>query len=553
MGDVFESETRVYSLTSVAAPSMYLRYHEDSSCDVIIQDVYVPEFSLAMCTYYCSMAWRGHRNGHGFCGIQNHVDGKSYIFSIWNSQSDSWDSVTPVYMGSVTRTKLGDGKGKTGLKSMLFDLDWKPDSWYTVAVRLWDHQDHTRLGFWIKEKGSKLWAHAITLDFAEHWVDYDLVDSFFEDWGLNGDVTHHVKHRIGMKRNMDGSWSKFKSATFHVNEQYSSKNYSEGFKTGIRTACLFFQKDSSRNDHELQAFSDEMLGSSEQLNSSRMEGMGSSEERDSSLSFGNSLHCPAKNWTPPAAEVFGSCEVTRVSSETRTKWTGNQLRPSSKRGMSLPQNVSCSLHERSRSCEEVNHVPNNRLGSFLTNERLRTPNSFSDRTKEDTGSFEELPYISDKKFWLYDEPERLPKQRHTSSIKLFSLERNQSFQEQDTFGSKEIISPRGTFQQGHGHESQKRFAVFHHHFSLILLSHPVIQFTIESMTRCHLSWNVAEHETPQFKFTIKDGDTVLDSQVDPGARACDVDLSRAPMVTVILEDIFGRESSLTFSTVDSSS
>ncbi|XP_064617931.1 uncharacterized protein LOC135482038 [Liolophura sinensis] len=327
------------------APSLILHYHEKSSSDIVVQEVCVPQSGSVKCTYYCCICWNAGKNGSGYCGIQDHPDGKCYIFSIWDPHNSS-EPIKAVYKGPGTWAQRFDGEG-TGLKSMNFDLGWETDQWYTAVIRRWDHEGHTRFGFWIHDQTSEKWTHLITMDFPEAGYFFNHVSSFLEDWHGNGHSIRCVKYKNGLKRKCDFSWCRLRSASFYANQEDACKNYNDNFNASVNSECYFLQS--------------------------------------------GYMTCPEEG-LGPSKDLFCDC-----------------------------QDGPCT------------------------------------------------------------------------------------------------VSP----------------------------SQATTQFTIELLTRSQITWHVRQRETPQFKYTVKDGDKILASDVDSEARTCHVDLSHVSNVTLALEDILGRETSLT--------
>ncbi|XP_046558847.1 uncharacterized protein LOC124267903 [Haliotis rubra] len=76
-------------------------------------------------------------------------------------------------------------------------------------------------------------------------------------------------------------------------------------------------------------------------------------------------------------------------------------------------------------------------------------------------------------------------------------------------------------------------------------SNCTIDFTIEEVTSKKVTWSVKESSTPQFSFRVfVDGSEVV-RDIDPEKRRCRIAANRRSEVKVILEDIVGREATLT--------
>ncbi|MEC8225639.1 MAG: hypothetical protein VX010_05755, partial [Pseudomonadota bacterium] len=63
------------------APSVWLRFNDNAAGDIIMQDVYIPAKGLTPYTYYSVLNWNAGMEGGGYAGIQDHPDGRNFIFS----------------------------------------------------------------------------------------------------------------------------------------------------------------------------------------------------------------------------------------------------------------------------------------------------------------------------------------------------------------------------------------------------------------------------------------------------------------------------------------
>ncbi|XP_076441192.1 uncharacterized protein LOC143280437 isoform X2 [Babylonia areolata] len=196
------------------APSLWLTYTYEKPGDILMQDVLVPSSGLAKCTYYCCLNWNISREGGGYCGIQDHPEGRAFIFSIWDPQQVKDIPITAVTKGLGTWTERFGGEG-TGLKSMNFELGWKEGQWYTLVVRRWDASggQATRFGCWVHDQQEDTWTHLITMEYPVPRVYFEGVTaSFLEDWGFTSE-----HYRGGFKRQVDKTWTPFSKAEFKVN------------------------------------------------------------------------------------------------------------------------------------------------------------------------------------------------------------------------------------------------------------------------------------------------------------------------------------------------
>ena len=115
------------------AASIWFNFNDVGRGNTIMQDVYVPSNGLTKYTYYSVLNWNAGMEGGGYAGIQDHPDGRNYIFSIWDPRSSS-KPIVARYLGHGTESENFGGEG-TGLKTWNFDLGWQANQWYTLWQR----------------------------------------------------------------------------------------------------------------------------------------------------------------------------------------------------------------------------------------------------------------------------------------------------------------------------------------------------------------------------------------------------------------------------------
>ncbi|MDO6427372.1 discoidin domain-containing protein [Thalassotalea sp. 1_MG-2023] len=211
------------------APSTWLRFGDDFNGDTIMQDVYIPSNGLTTYTYYSVLNWNAGLDGGGYAGIQDHPDGRNFIFSIWDPSNG--EPITAEYQGEGTQVELFGGEG-TGLKSWNFQLGWEPDRWYTLATKVWHTRDdgHTHFAFWSQDKETGVWTHLVTMDFPMPWVVFSTeTGSFVEDWLGTGNNTRTALFNNGRKRGMDGGWKAFTNADYNVVQEEATAAYNDNF------------------------------------------------------------------------------------------------------------------------------------------------------------------------------------------------------------------------------------------------------------------------------------------------------------------------------------
>lgn len=231
-----------FSLTAQnRAPSCWLNYADYQPGNILVNSILVVPPSPTY-TYYCALAWNGGMEGGGYCGIQEHPEGRNFIYSIWDPVTSS-DSIVAVYTGPGTMVENFGGEG-TGLKSWNFSLGWSTDEWYTFVTRTWNVNGHTHFGFWVQCGSTNQWHHIVTMDYPVNNVRFiSGTGSFIEDWFGNGWMKREVKHRNGWKRTEGMSWLPFSQAWFsRVSPDPGAQNYIENYDGGVNPGNFYFMK-----------------------------------------------------------------------------------------------------------------------------------------------------------------------------------------------------------------------------------------------------------------------------------------------------------------------
>ena len=220
-------------LSQNRAPSCWLKYKDSFQGDILINTVRVPNPSPTY-TYYCTLQWNAGMEGGGYCGIQEHPDGRNFIYSIWDPKGSS-DAITAAYTHSGTKVENFGGEG-TGLKSWNFTIGWETDQWYSFVTRTWNSGTHTMFGYWVFDHSNSTWYHLVTMDFPVTGVRFNSsTGSFIEDWIGTGWNIRSVHHKGGWKRKTsDKSWYSFASAKFErVSPDAGAVNYIDNYDGGV--------------------------------------------------------------------------------------------------------------------------------------------------------------------------------------------------------------------------------------------------------------------------------------------------------------------------------
>ncbi len=231
----------VNSYSQNRAPSCWLNYQDNYKGDIIINTLRVMSPS-PLYTYYCALQWNAGGEGGGYCGMQEHPNGRNFIYSIWDPIS-STRAIAADYKGPGTLTENFGGEG-TGLKSWNFALGWKTDEWYTFVSRNWNQNTSSFFGFWVFSHADTIWHHIVTMNFPVANVRFNTATgSFIEDWSGNGWNTREVQHKEGWKRRTaNHSWNAFSSTYFsRVSPDEGAKNYIDHYDGGV-TPDYYFMK-----------------------------------------------------------------------------------------------------------------------------------------------------------------------------------------------------------------------------------------------------------------------------------------------------------------------
>ena len=228
------------------APSLWLRYQDNYQGDILINTVRVKSPS-PLYTYYCVLQWNAGQEGGGYLGIQEHPQGRNFIFSLWDSQESS-DEVTASYTHSGTDVLPFGGEG-TGLKSWNFDIGWNTDEWYSFVTRTWNDNSHTLFGYWVYNHSLKEWYHLVTMDYPVVGIKFNSnTGSFLEDWLGNGNNKREFHIKKGWKRkSSNSSWNPFNISRFtRVKPDNGAANYIENYDGGV-IDDYYFMKSGGNN------------------------------------------------------------------------------------------------------------------------------------------------------------------------------------------------------------------------------------------------------------------------------------------------------------------
>ncbi len=216
------------------APSLYLDYQDEEQGDIIINTLRVQSPS-PLYTYYCGLVWNSGQDAGGYCGMQEHPDGRNFIYSLWDPIS-STDSITAEYTHPNTEIANFGGEG-TGLRSLNFGIGWETNQWYSLVSRSWStNENSTLFGYWIYDQNNSIWHHLVTMNYPVPNLYFNTkTSSFIEDWLGNGHEARTVHHKHGWKRKTsDSTWLPFDESYFdRVFPDAGTVNYIENYDGGV--------------------------------------------------------------------------------------------------------------------------------------------------------------------------------------------------------------------------------------------------------------------------------------------------------------------------------
>ena len=225
------------------APSLYLNYQDEGQGDILINTLRVQSPS-PLYTYYCGLLWNGGQDAGGYCGMQEHPNGRNFIYSLWDPVSSS-DPITAEYTHPNTDIAVFGGEG-TGLRSLNFGIGWETDQWYSLVSRAWTtNVNSTLFGYWVYDQSNSIWHHLVTMNYPVPNLNFNTkTSSFIEDWYGNGYEARTIHHNNGWKRIIsDASWLPFEESYFdRVFPDSGTVNYIENYDGGVINDEYYFMR-----------------------------------------------------------------------------------------------------------------------------------------------------------------------------------------------------------------------------------------------------------------------------------------------------------------------
>ena len=196
-------------------------------------DGIVPNYGLAMNTYYSMLNWNAGREGGGYLGIQEHPNGKNFIFSIWDSKISS-SAVEAPFIGAGTQIENFGGEG-TGLKSWNFTLGWETDQWMTFLTRCWHAEGKTFFGYWVRKQDLNRWYHLVTMKYPVDAITFNQgsIGSFVEDWIGNGQLYRAAHYKNPYKRAASTrNWTALTQSNYQAILEGGTSNHNKEYSGG---------------------------------------------------------------------------------------------------------------------------------------------------------------------------------------------------------------------------------------------------------------------------------------------------------------------------------
>lgn len=229
----------ILSLTQSAysqnrAPSLYLNYQDNEQGDILINSLRAQSPS-PLYTYYCGLQWNIGQDAGGYCGMQEHPNGRNFIYSLWDPVTNRLP-ITVEYKHKNTQIANFGGEG-TGLRSLNFGIGWEADQWYSLVSRVWStNSTNSLFGYWVYDHTNEIWNHLVTMNYPVNNLKFNTETiSFIEDWGGNGSNARTIQYKDGWKRKyIDKSWISFDKSYFdRVFPDAGAVNYIKNYDGGV--------------------------------------------------------------------------------------------------------------------------------------------------------------------------------------------------------------------------------------------------------------------------------------------------------------------------------
>ncbi|MGX5436357.1 putative mucin/carbohydrate-binding domain-containing protein [Bacillus thuringiensis] len=219
--------------THSAAPAVYVSPKNIPASDIISIDwspVQTPPY-----TYWAVHNWNAGGEAGGYAGFQQQSgfdeNGKRTLhFALWDPIS-SKEAIKAEYLSPNSQAGPFGGEG-TGMKVQT-TYGWKDYNWYTMTMRSWQENGHTKFGQWMKDVTKNKWHQIAIMDFPVANVAFNHgLGMFQEDWADSGQNVREARLKNGYSRKLvDKQWSSWNnqsiSGTHDNTYQYDGGSTSE--------------------------------------------------------------------------------------------------------------------------------------------------------------------------------------------------------------------------------------------------------------------------------------------------------------------------------------
>ncbi|MDY7962625.1 DUF3472 domain-containing protein [Bacillus thuringiensis] len=220
-------------IEAASAPAVYVSPQNIPASDIISIDwspVQTPPY-----TYWAVHNWNAGGEAGGYAGFQQQSgfdeNGKRTLhFALWDPIS-SKEAIKAEYLSPNSQAGPFGGEG-TGMKVQT-TYGWKDYNWYTMTMRSWQENGHTKFGQWMKDVTKNKWHQIAIMDFPVANVAFNHgLGMFQEDWADSGQNVREARLKNGYSRKLvDKQWSSWNnqsiSGTHDNTYQYDGGSTSE--------------------------------------------------------------------------------------------------------------------------------------------------------------------------------------------------------------------------------------------------------------------------------------------------------------------------------------
>lgn len=218
---VFSNGEKSYAAGN--APGVYITPEHSESSNIVMTDWSATESTPY--TYWAVHNWNQGGEGGGYAGFQQQNNVRTVHFAIWDPITSSEPIVAEYLDSNSTATKFG-GEG-TGLKVSTV-YPWNINQWYTMLMRSWTENSHTKVGQWVKDSSGN-WKQIAILDYPVANINFRYGKTLFqEDWMGTGTKKRSFKIKNGYERAIStNKWISWDTQKIQ-NQHGSNQNWNGG-------------------------------------------------------------------------------------------------------------------------------------------------------------------------------------------------------------------------------------------------------------------------------------------------------------------------------------